>query len=697
MKAHVLTLALSLVTSLALANTPCAHGGQYRGPGDTVPPGGSGTGGGGGGTPGPTGPSGPGSGPDSPGPTGPANPSTPPGGVSRGISPGSLGSPGPDLTSWTFWWEFNKEAFLNLKTALHIGGTTTGSDNWFLGHGVQEQGKRSLRPTEAQIRGQVVPALLRTLETETNNDIVTGALIALAKIGDVHSEDGGSLFLPILEQELSNANQEIAETAAVSLGILANSAAIDLLEGLVLDTPLGRTRAERREVPVRTRAFAAFGLGLVGAAPETTEAQRQRIVTALVTAVETDDTSSRDLQVACLVSLGLVPLHDLDAPVVEGDGRARVHSRTDQIDWLLAFLRDEKRHDLVRAHAPTALVRLLEGLPVERYETLKATLATDWIPRLGKRSKDPDALVQSIVLALGLLGDLDADPIDREIRAALAATPRTAKNRLARNFSFIAMGQLAGRSGTGADLEEGLREARRFLSEGLARGKMSGVKPWAGLGLGLFGRGLAQRSGHEGTLSELGASLRTALEEERSPRLVGAYAIACGLLRDQESEAILLEKLARIQDDETRGYLAVALGLLGARDTIPTLQALVADSAYRHDLLKQVAVALGLLGDKEVVASLARMLATSKSLATQAAVSSALGAIGDTHSIEPLLGLLESTDVTDRARGFAAAALGIVGDKELLRWNAKIAADLNYTAATTTLNDPAGTGILNIL
>ena len=74
-----------------------------------------------------------------------------------------------------------------------------------------------------------------------------------------------------------------------------------------------------------------------------------------------------------------------------------------------------------------------------------------------------------------------------------------------------------------------------------------------------------------------------------------------------------------------------------------------------------------------------------------------MGFIGDKRSIGPLVAMLEDQDKTDRARGFAAVALGIVADKEELPWNSKIAGDLNYRASTATLNDTGGTGILNIL
>ena len=59
--------------------------------------------------------------------------------------------------------------------------------------------------------------------------------------------------------------------------------------------------------------------------------------------------------------------------------------------------------------------------------------------------------------------------------------------------------------------------------------------------------------------------------------------------------------------------------------------------------------------------------------------------------------MLENGELSKSARGFAAVALGIIADREPLPWNSKIAVNLNYTAATVTLNDTSGTGILNIL
>ncbi len=691
MKKLLLATALMAGGSLCLQTSVFAHGGQYRGPGDTVPPGGGGSGGGGPTTPGPGGPSSPGpSGPSTPGPGGPGTPGGggPAGGPLTGGGGGDV-----DLTAWTFWWEFNKEPYLNLKSFIHSTSTTTGSDGWFLGSGQKQQGKDSLRPTEEQIRQKVVPALLRALESETNNDIVTGCLIALAKIGDAADESGESAFEQVIKKRLPDPVQEISETAAVALGILANDKSIDILEALLADAAAGRTAVGATEVNYRTRAFAAYGLGLIGARTGS-EPNRQRIVDILSKAIEADNTKSRDLRVSCLIALGLVPLDAGKGTVTEGEALNPAASREAQLEYLYQFLLDEENHYLVRAHCPMAMVRLLDKLPAEKYEAWKEKIATDLIERCSKRSKDQNEVQQSAVLALGLLGDCDDGETDQKIREALEAVPKDLSDQQSRNFAMIAAAKASGKPGSGDT--KGIEQASKFLLDQLSKGGQL-IKPWAAIGIGVMGRMLNDAQVNHEAVPTMTAALRASFDEEKNPPRVGAYSIALGILRDAEAAALLRDKLARVSDDEARGYMSVALGLINDRDSVVQIQQIVTESKYRPELLKQAAISLGLLGDKDLVPKLIDMLNEAKGLATQAALSSALGFIGDQRSIDPLVAMLENKELTARARGFAAVALGIVADKEPLPWNTKISVDLNYRASTETLNDQAGTGILNIL
>jgi HEAT repeat protein len=676
-----------------------AHGGQYRGPGDTVPPGGGGSGGGGG--------AGPATGPAGPTTPGPGGPTTPGAGApgAPGAGPGNrpttnAASSGPDLSLWSFWWEFNKEPYLNLKSKIQNGVTETGSEGFFLGHGEKKLGKDSLKPTEEQIRQKIVPALRTALEKETNNDIVTGAMIALAKIGDAATETGDSEFEKLIAKFLPDSNQEISETAAVALGILANPKSIPTLESLLVDSPEGRKLVGQPEVNYRTRAFAAYGLGLIGARTSSEE-HKKKIVTILRQTIETDSTKTRDLKVSCVIAMGLVPLATIDsgaaaAPEKKGALVPAETSRIAQLDYVLAFLQNQENNYLVRAHCPGVLARLLPGLPEEQHKVYRERIASDLMERVTK-GKEQAEVVQSAVLALGLIGTNDgANPLDKKIRETVSSVVKEVSDQQSKHFSMIALAKIGGTVAPGSkDPEGGIEEVSKTLLGHLAEGK-STVKPWAGLACGVMARQLGDyRSPKVASLQE---AVRTALQDSGDPSKLGALAISAGIMGDIEATQALIGFLDKEKDETALGYVAVGLGLMNARDAGDKIQKIVDASKYKPDLLKQAAIALGLLGDKTVVTKLTELLKESKGLATQASISSALGFIGDQRSIDPLVTMLQNDQLTDRARGFAAVALGIVADKEPLPWNSKIGLDLNYRASTQTLTDQAaGTGILDIL
>ena len=692
MKKLLLLASFLSLGALGLQDITTGHGGTYRGPGDTVPPGGGGGGGGGGGTtPGPSGPSQPGpSGPDSGRPTGPQ-----PGG--NGPSRGPVTPPGgggTDRTQWQFWWGFNQDPYLNLKQHIHGPRTITGSDDFYLGFGQREEARDTLAPSEQTIREKIVPALLQALRTETNNDIVTGALIALAKIGDDANESGESAFQQVILEFLDDPSQEIAETAAVCLGILGNPRSVPLLEALALDLDEGRRRVGKESgVNIRTRSFATFGLGQIGNRCND-HAVRQRIVDILWGICESPRQSTRDLKVSALVAMGLVPL---DAAAASGaddlDQRAPT-TRQEQVEYLLDFFADEKdktKHYLVRAHAPRAIVRLLEGLEDTALKDRAVEVLAPYVDKRGNGGVSE--LRQSASLAFGMLGDLDQDEADRTIRASLRQAVGNA-DVMVKHFSVLAMGQVGGRPGEGEEPGAAAAEVRKFLANQLSRGKSS-VEPWAALAIGVMERG--QRDHELEPNREALRNLRALLAKERSASNAGAFAIALGIAGDLASEHVLLQRLKDISGDEVRGHLAIGLGLMGSDSARETIQEVVAESKYRGELLKQAAIALGLLGDGRLVTQLVGMLEEAKTLTTQAAIASALGFIGDNRSVDPLIAMLEREDITDRARGFAAVALGIVADKEALPWNAKFSVDCNYLANTVTLTSPEGTGILDLL
>ncbi|MEO6595259.1 MAG: hypothetical protein ABIP94_10950, partial [Planctomycetota bacterium] len=240
MRTFWLTSVLSASAIVFLSDLCMAHGGKYIGPADTVPP----SPGGGGRTGGPSGPNtgGP-TGPTAPAPTGPATgggtgPSTGGGGGTGGRGPSSGGrSTGgglePDLTTWDFWWEFNKDPYLSLRDAVHRDTAQTGSDVFYLGTRRRDSATNSVKPTRDQILGDVLPALKKAIDSTEQRDIISSCMIAMAKIGTDHPD---FRLVDVFAPRLARGDQEIRETAALAIGIAAigGSDEVELLTGLAL-------------------------------------------------------------------------------------------------------------------------------------------------------------------------------------------------------------------------------------------------------------------------------------------------------------------------------------------------------------------------------------------------------------------------------------------------------------------------------
>lgn len=607
-------------------------------------------------------------------------------------TPGSTGEPATDFSLWSWWWEFQKEPFLDLKAHVHDAGASTGSDGFFLGQGYRQPARGGTsRPTVPEVHGRIVPALLRTLAGEDRPDVLTGALMALAKIGEDQGGANQRELELVLQRYLPHQNQEVSETATIALGVLGVPSAAALLGDLLLDTDAGRAAVGKSEVPWRTRSFAAYGLGVLAAGLDNADVRRFA-VHRLARALETDRSAVPDVQVACIIAMGRVPLPPAGhLPSAEEEPSASV-SREAQVQALLAVLRERTRDRLVRAHVPVSLGILLEAEPGLEGTALEQEVVLDLIGRVDIGSREPRELQQSCVIALGMLGDQDSSELDTRIRRTLFLLARTGSDAAARHFALISIAKVAARPGSGDS--PGVGEARDFLLATLARGSTEAER-WAGLAGALLERSLAERGD---TLHEpLIQAVRARLAESASPSDVGAFAVAAGLLRDQEASVLLLERLRSVSEEQARGHVAVALGLVDSRDAIEPIRRIVQDSTYRPVLLREAATALGLLRDSQAVSLLLDQLERASSQAAQASIAQAMGRIGDRRAIEPLLELLEKPGTTTGARAFAAVALGIVADRRPLPWNSILSVGVNYAAATPTLYDGQGLGVLNIL
>jgi HEAT repeat protein len=150
------------------------------------------------------------------------------------------------------------------------------------------------------------------------------------------------------------------------------------------------------------------------------------------------------------------------------------------------------------------------------------------------------------------------------------------------------------------------------------------------------------------------------------------------------------------RSDLLGGYLPIALALLEYAPAADSLLELMQQSVRRPFVLQQCAIALGRMGDLRAAPLLHEMLQKSESMAVLSAVATGLGYLRDRRSIDPMIAVLGDQERTKLARAFAAAALGFIGDKDLLPWNAPIADSMNYMATVDTLTN-GSTGVLDIL
>jgi HEAT repeat protein len=488
---------------------------------------------------------------------------------------------------------------------------------------------------------------------------------------------------------LQDSNQEVAESAAIALGALAHPGPALLLTEILADSAAGRTAVGRPEVPYRTRAFAAYGLGLIGRRVERQDVRRY-IVRHLARALEADRTASSDLGVACVAALGIVHVDPRalgEARVGSSDSASL--SRDAQAAMLLQYFTKLQRADLLRAYVPVSLARSVDaGTPQMLDDSITALCAV-----LEPRAREPALVQESAAMALGSIS-IQNEAQGKRILAALQESAAHGE-RLAGNLALISLARVAADTfPPGSSPDAGALVRNLYIRE-LTRGPTA-TRPWAALALGIYEH-MRLKAGRPPS-GESRAAVRGALVDRRGPNEIGAYCVAAGLMRDTLARDVLVHILEDGSDDDVRAHAAIGLGLMEDDAAIAPLRKVLAEARYRPVLLRDTSIALGLLGDVRAASHLWTMLAEAKSLGAQSAIASGLGFIGDARSIEPLLGLIGNKDASDRTKAFAAAALGNICDDSLLPWNAAYALDVNYVLPPATLYEPAGAaGLLDLL
>jgi HEAT repeat protein len=464
----------------------------------------------------------------------------------------------------------------------------------------------------------VIPALVEALG-DRFFDVRAAAAIALGKAGDAK-------VLPHLVGALSDTHQQVSESASLAIGILGEREGLPVLRDLLLDTVEGRKLVRRPQgVPVRTRAFAAIGMGLVG--------DRHAVADLLFVADPARREASKDVPIGAIVGLGLLGSEASDA-----------------VAPLLDLLANPRIEDLVRSYAATSLGKI--GDPAA-------------VPALRRALRDSSLHVaRSAVLALGRLS-----PEEDSITATLLADiVEKGRDPQARNWACISLARIGGPT------------AEKSLKR-VATGSSSTLRAFGALGLAILHRRAGGIDGAE-------RYLRAGLAEGGDQSVQGAFAIALGLVRDPEAVPDLVRLMVGQNSPALRGYAAVALGMLGARESIPEIRALASARVLDPELQRAAATALGLMGDPQAVDLLVGVIRSAKTEFVMSSAAIALGQIGDHTAVDTLIALLrDEENVPDLARAQATVALGVVAEDEKLPVLHAVSADSNYRALVESIQE----------
>jgi len=633
----VVKVALSALLLAALSPALSAHGGSYGAPAGA--------------------PAGMVSAPSAP--SAPAAPSAPSGaGAASGAGGGSggqkLGSTSgglPEFTTagWQYWWEFNKDGYLDLKSRGNRLASKSLSAGHLTGRGRRADPDLFIRPDPSLVRGEVLPLLMRLLSEETDPDILDSAMLALARSS---GEETAQFVIDALLPFVAHSDRSVRCAAVLSLGVLGSPRAIPSLSQLMRDSSKGRSLA-RATGPIEQplRDCAALALGLIDE-PDS--------VDALCGLVEETRDGDDDLKACAVAALGLA------------DNQAGPQA----LSFLVGLLADPRLDPPIKSHVPPAIGKLCARMGLSDPAVDQALLKA-----FGDRDTD-ERVRQSLAIALGLVGTIPADdPGQCPVLLALLTYCSAGRDDGTRELCYIAAAEIGRRDGAAAEhprVHQSLRElfVRQCLEPGVA-----GDRAWAALGAAIYAQ---ERDEAAAQLSE---ALFQAYEDEGDPSFKGAFALALGLADERPRAGELFHDFRGQQDQELNGFTALSLGFLGFTEASDPLRATCGAKAIVPLYRMRLATALALLADDGADEALIALLAQGHAVGVNAAAARSLGLIGGVPALRTLQAMAADRDQSDIARAFACVAIGMICEKTPLPWNARLSADSNFRTLAPTLRE----------
>lgn len=577
-----------------------------------------------------------------------------------------------NLDSWQLWWRHNKYSFIRLDEGPLARGAVT-----LAGAPVEAAAGSRIEP--GIVSSRILPALTAALEDEDER-LQREAMIALARL--TQEPGAGAELAQHFSAQLAAPRQSVSETAVVCLGLLADHQSARVLVSLLRESEAGCRALGRTRVPLRVRALAAVSLGLAARRADSTLVT-EYAAHHLGALLGSDECRGADLQGACVLALGQLPLLARDQHAVDGGSHALRAQRL--IDMFVSPRVDRA----YRRAIPSALVNMAAELPL-----LKERVAEVLLRYADKRREKDDAVRDSIFCALGVLGDADGDEVDLEIRRSLISALKGTRS-IARNYAALSLAQVGGRPGNGeGEAFEGVDVVTQALSKALVNGK-SRQRPWVGLALGVLGWNL-DRCDEQMASSSMNA-LAAVLARTSSPEDAGAYCLGAGLAGCVDGIGSIVRDLDKARDDMIRAEIALSIGFMGRASGNKILSNLMGGLGAHPDILEQAAIARRLLGDRELVPDLLASLSKAKAWYEVTGIVRSLAWTSDSRAVDPLLALLADEGRSAYARAAVVRALGRMADESPLPADMSLARGLNLTAAPSVVTDPTGFGVLDML
>jgi len=633
-----------------------AHGGSFRGPNGGVPPNLR--------TPSdaepppppPSPPGDPGR-PTTPGEDGPVTPDDPghtsPGDGNAPLPPPSFPGRGkPSRTrsngfdSWRFWWAYNNDDILNLKSHLYEDRLTSATPFYYGGGYAQNNVKDAHLPTRRAIVTRIIPALRGSLERPRDHeDIHGGALVALGKVGA--SDMMGAFRNAAMNTYRTSKGVRVkfghqaTESAVLALGMLPNldQGARIAVRGALLEM------IDNPEMRSRERAWAAVCIGL-----QNDTGAVQPLLDRLDG--EYRGEAKRNVPAGILCALGLIGSEE---------ARGALENGFESGSW------NGKELD----HR----VRAFFGYAIGK------TASRESLPCLMKilKSRSHGRLVKrSAAIAMGTCGaKAGADMKATAFKALKRYINRSGGDRTGENFAIISISRI----GT----DEALRELVRLTQDGRYL-----HRAYAALGLGthVWYREQEQRPVDPALKKQIVRTLARLSDKYKDTDTRAALFLARGLVRDANAIDACARIVSSRGDPKLRGPCAVALGLIGnADENVKDALRIALKERKSKDLRRDAATALGLLRDAGAVPMLLQELKRAKSFAVQGQLILAIGTIGDEQAIDPLIELLDNTNQPDATRAMAAVGLGMIGDLLPVSKLSRLSKDYNYRATVADLDE----------